>query len=67
MADKEIIFGRIFRRYVGTNQKGNRVRIPVTFGDPASPTYVNCFLTMGETIDLISALEDAIETIKEGG
>lgn len=64
---RSIVFGTIYRRYVGTNLKGNRVRIPVTFGDPSSPSYVNCFLTEGETIDLISALEDALETIRKGG
>lgn len=62
---KPVIFGNIFRRYVGTNSKGNRVRIPVTFGDPSSPSYVNVFLTVGETIDFIDALQDAIEVLRQ--
>jgi len=58
-------FGRIFRNYVRPTKNGDKVNLPVLCGSPS--TFVNVILSPGETVDLISALQNALNTITKGG
>ncbi len=57
-------FGKIFNRYIRLTKNGDKVNIPVLCGSPS--TFVNVILSPGETIDLISALQDVLSNLKKG-
>lgn len=59
-------FGKIFRRYIRLTKSGDKVNIPVLCGSPS--VFVNCYLTKGETLDLIDALNGVLlNEHKKGG
>ena len=67
MAEKMSFYGRIFRRYIRPTKSGEKINIPVLAGKDPDSFFVNVIQTPGETLDLISALQDALESIKKGG
>lgn len=66
MAEQEttLNFGRIFCNYIRPTKAGNKINVPVL--DKNASHFVNVILTPGETVDLISALQDTLNNLKKG-